>query len=112
MALGIEAAGAEDRHQLLADVALERLERRAQQVVAAGAVLVALGRRAGLARRADHEHQRRIVRRLWPAIAADMAGARQRDRREIATGTIDPLHPPLGERSEEHTSELQSLMRI
>src|SRR3546814_6230160 len=97
MALGIEAAGAEDRHQLLADVALERLERRAQQVVAAAAVLVALGRRAGLARRADPEHQRRIVRRLWPAIAADMAGARQRDRRAIATGTIDPLHPQLGE---------------
>src|SRR3546814_3842434 len=31
IALGIEAAGAEDRHQLLADVALERLERRADR---------------------------------------------------------------------------------
>ena len=59
----IEAAGAEDARELIADVALEGLERRRQQVGAADAVLF-LPRLAGRARVRGPCGYDRLVRRL------------------------------------------------
>src|ERR1700692_1297887 len=56
---GIERARTENARQLVADVALEGFERRVEDVVLPGPVLVAL-RQPRLARRAQHAHQHRL----------------------------------------------------
>src|SRR3546814_3899109 len=58
-------------------------------------------------RRQWSQHQRDLVPDPAGTVLADL---RSRDRRQIHTRAGS--HHGLGERSEEHTSELQSLMRI
>src|SRR3546814_5606402 len=53
----------------------------------------------------DHRHALADLQRVRP-LAAD-AG-----QRDVAKRDVEPAQPLAGERSEEHTSELQSLMRI
>src|SRR5882724_5211539 len=60
---GIEAAGAENAAQLVADIALECFKRSREQITAANFMLVAFGK-SGIARCPFHAYEDWLLRRL------------------------------------------------
>src|SRR5580704_7288251 len=77
----VEPARTEDARQLVADVALEGLERGVEDIVLPRPVLVAL-RQTGLARRAHHTHQHWLVGRARAFVVADIDDLVERQRRK------------------------------
>src|SRR3546814_4151378 len=70
-----------------------------------------LHRRAALGRQ-PHDHPQRLVARRQHQVAADFLEILERIRDARRAGLLAQRVPVQGLRSEEHTSELQSLMRI
>src|SRR3546814_1093074 len=79
----------------------------AGRLPAAGVGLAPPRRRAAVARSAQSRYSWRMDSRALPhCVLADLGW------RWWHAAAVDPAHPSAKERSEEHTSELQSLMRI
>src|SRR6266481_9760635 len=92
----IEASVLQRTSKLVANIPLERLERRGEQFRASRAILVML-RQARPAWCAHHMHQNRVSRRLGTLISADVDMRIQMEVGEIASRRIDVMELQLVE---------------
>src|SRR5579885_850750 len=98
VACRIESGSREHARELVADIPLERLERRLQKLIAARAVLI-LFRQPGLAGRTHHEGQDRVIRRTHAPVIADVHRPVEPNAAEIAPGSGNARDAKLVERA-------------
>ena len=89
----IEPAAAQCTAELVADLALERFERRRQKLCTTDLVLLALGQPV-LRRRALHAYEDRLVGRAHALVAADVDGVVQAEAREVRARALRRCSTP------------------